>query len=558
MTGGTSLTEHLVHWHRSCIKSFTYPYSEDQSFSTLTVATQYNDSSRSAVRMHQVCPFPAAQVQPAADGAWPWSVQLSKVMAHRFMFEHVGRIPSGTAVKNNKVMASGGWRGLNELPVSVPIFLNPQGRKETSLVSSRCVQHTPAMSCAIQATAALPQVGNSLWKCFIGSEIVASAAVGVAEESVISDRERPLSSKELLILPFLVVQYFLSFPSPVKYTLYSSGCQASAWQLCAACLATRKEALERELSAATAPICSTQALCSTAPHPSLLSPSINGSGSWEPWLIHHSAPYFPSGQRQENNIFFLPFHPFRARCIGSFFFCCPWVRVFLTNLLWAIAGLLGVFRAELTPAMPATHPGRLPNQWSIITCWWRWRMPGPLAVTILGPGNCVPSLSRHMLTSSSVHLQTGSNVPHSQLGGIQGQEGPSAISGWQLLPSFCPFPNIPSFPYPLLIWGTGKEYNTLWCLKHHCFRHKLKAWHPMRCCEENQPHPHQTWCTPVCADKAGHPGHPGRPKAPAADLPTPGGWCTEQCWVLEQGSAQVHSSCCASPQSGMPCKEGAG
>lgn len=347
MAGGASLTEHLVHWHRSCIKSFTYPYSEDQSFSTLTVATQYNDSSRSAVRMHQVCPFPAAQVQPAADGAWPWSVQLSKVMAHRFMFEHVGRIPSGTAVKNNKVMASGGWRRLTELPVSVPIFLNPQGRKETSLVSSRCVQHTPAMSCAIQATAALPQVGNSLWKCFIGSEIVASAAVGVAEESVISDRERPLSSKELLILPFLVVQYFLSFPSPVKYTLYSSGCQASAWQLCAACLATRKEALERELSAATAPICSTQALCSTAPHPSLLSPSINGSGSWEPWLIHHSAPYFPSGHRQENNIFFLPFHLFRARCIGSFFFCCPWVRVFLTNLLWATAGLLGVFRAEL-------------------------------------------------------------------------------------------------------------------------------------------------------------------------------------------------------------------
>lgn len=173
-------------------------------------------------------------------------------------------------------------------------------------------------------------------------------------------------------------------------------------------------------------------------------------------------------------------------------FVVPESESFSRTFSEPLQGCLGCSGLSCTPAMPATHPGRLPNQWSIITCWWRWRMPGPLAVTILGPGSCVPSLSRHMLTSSSVHLQTGSNVPHSQLGGIQGQEGPSAISAWQLLPSFCPFPNIPSFPYPLLIWGTGKEYNTLWCLKHHCFRHKLKAWHPMRCCEENQPHPHQT------------------------------------------------------------------
>lgn len=70
---------------------------------------------------------------------------------------------------------------------------------------------------------------SSFWKCFIGSEIVASAVVGVAEESVVSDREGPLSSRELVILPLLVVQYFLSFPSPVKRTfVYSSGCQAPA------------------------------------------------------------------------------------------------------------------------------------------------------------------------------------------------------------------------------------------------------------------------------------------------------------------------------------------
>lgn len=181
-----------------------------------------------------------------------------------------------------------------------PKFPNPQGRKETSLVSSRSVQHTPAMSCAIQVTVALSQVRSSLWKCFTESEIVASAVVGVAEESVISDRERPLSSRELLILPFLVVWYFLSFPSPVKGTfVYSSGCQAPAWQLCAACLSTRKEDLQEgcpweswvqpQLPSA-APRRSLQ--CS--PSPILLSPSINGSGSWEPWLSHHFAPCFPS------------------------------------------------------------------------------------------------------------------------------------------------------------------------------------------------------------------------------------------------------------------------
>lgn len=56
-------------------------------------------------------------------------------------------------------------------------------------------------------------------------------------------------------------------------------------------------------------------------------------------------------------------------------------------------------------------------------------MPAPLAVTILGPRACVPSMSRNVLTSSSVHLQTGSNVSHSQLGGhargvVQGKKVP--------------------------------------------------------------------------------------------------------------------------------------
>lgn len=54
--------------------------------------------------------------------------------------------------------------------------------------------------------------------------------------------------------------------------------------------------------------------CSLQCNPSLLllSLSVNGSGSWEPRLIHHFAPYFPSGHTPENNIFFLPFHSFRS------------------------------------------------------------------------------------------------------------------------------------------------------------------------------------------------------------------------------------------------------
>lgn len=169
------------------------------------------------------------------------------------------------------------------------------------------------MSCAIQDTVALSQVRNSLWKCFIESEIVTSGVEGVAEESVISDRKRPLSSRELLILPFLVVRYFLSFPSPVKRTfVYPSGCQAPAWQLCAVCLSTRKEDLQEGCPwesrvqpqfPSAAPRCSLQ--CN--PSPILLSFSVSGSGSWKPWLIHHFAPSFPSGHRPENNIFFFFF-----------------------------------------------------------------------------------------------------------------------------------------------------------------------------------------------------------------------------------------------------------
>lgn len=134
------------------------------------MGTQYNDSCRSAATMHQFCLFPAAQAQPAADGAWPWPAQLSGVMAQRFMFEHVlACLPSwdpkwhcSTAVQKDKVLASGGWRGLTEVPTSVPNFLNPQGRKETSLVSSRSVQHTPAMGYATRVTVALSQVRSSL------------------------------------------------------------------------------------------------------------------------------------------------------------------------------------------------------------------------------------------------------------------------------------------------------------------------------------------------------------------------------------------------------------
>lgn len=89
-------------------------------------------------------------------------------------------------------------------------------------------------------------------------------------------------------------------------------------------------------------------------------------------------------------------------------------------------------------------------------------MPAPLAGTIRGPGACVPSVSWQGLAWSSVRLRTVSNVAHSQLAGTcrgrsEGQEGPSAISASQLLPSFL-YP-VPPFPY----WNSERSI-THWCV----------------------------------------------------------------------------------------------
>ena len=137
--------------------------------------------------------------------------------------------------------------------------------------------------------------------------------------------------------------------------------------------------------------------------------------------MHRFTPYFPSGHRPEINIFFLPFHPFRAcpDVLTLSSYAVPGSESFARTLSGAIAGLLRVFTAE----MPGLQHCQLhiqtgspsnPDQWSI-ACQSQWWMPAPLAVAILDPGAWFPSMSWQRLAWSSAHLQTGSNVAHSQL-----------------------------------------------------------------------------------------------------------------------------------------------
>lgn len=280
--------------------------------------------------------------------------------------------------------------------------------------------------------------------------------------------QRPLSSGELLILHFLVICYFLSLPSSVERTfVYSPRPHTRVWQLRAVYLSIRKKdrkegcpwerAILRSLflSAAAVPICSAQAIClvQSFTHP-VVSPSINSPGSWEPWPMHCFALYFPSGHRPENDIFFLPFHPFRAcpdvltlfmLSLGQSLSHAPSLKLLQGCSECSRLRCLDSGAARCTPRQAL----RQPNQWTI-TCQSQWWMPAPLAVTILGPGACVPSVSWQGLAWSSAHLWTVSNVAHSQLAKTgrrrsEGQEGPSAISASQLLPRFPysapPFPN---------------------------------------------------------------------------------------------------------------------
>lgn len=172
--------------------------------------------------------------------------------------------------------------------------------------------------------------------------------------------------------------------------------------------------------------------------------------------MHRFAPYFPFGHRPENNISVFPFHPLRAcpDVLTLSSYAVPGSESFARTLSEAIAGLLGVFTAEMpglrhcqlhiqagsqatqiTGASPASRSGG---------CLLPWLSP-----FILGPGACIPCVSWQGLAWSSAHLRTGSSVAHSQLartrgGRGAGQEGPSAISASQLLPSF-PYP-VPTLP----------------------------------------------------------------------------------------------------------------
>lgn len=135
------------------------------------------------------------------------------------------------------------------------------------------------------------------------------------------------------------------------------------------------------------------------PHPSCCPSLLMALAAESPDLCTIFLLTFPLGIDLRITSFFCPFHPFRA---------CP----DLLNLsscavpesdsglsqapslkLWQ--GFLGCSQLRCLDYSTASCTGRLPsnpNQWSITCQSQRW-MPPPLAVTILHPAACIPSMS---------------------------------------------------------------------------------------------------------------------------------------------------------------------
>lgn len=203
---------------------------------------------------------------------------------------------------------------------------------------------------------------------------------------------------------------------------------------------SRRDALERELSAATVPICSTQALCSATCHPSHCLPLLMAlaADSHDSVTILLLTSPLAIDLRTTSFFFFLHFHHTCPDVLTLSSFAVPESESFARTLSELLQGCLGGSGPSCLDSSSASDTSRQlsgsPNQWSIITCKWRWWMPAAMAVTwpeSLCPfheqarASCLPQL----LTSSSVHLQTGSNVTHSQMGGhargmVQGKKVP--------------------------------------------------------------------------------------------------------------------------------------
>lgn len=285
---------------------------------------------------------------------------------------------------------------------------------------------------------------------------------------------------------------------------------------------TRKDALERHWD--PFPWAQPQ-FPSAVPNPSpiLLSLSVNGPGSWEPWPMHHFSSYFSSGHRPENNIFFLPFSSFQSmsRSVESFFLCCPWVRLwsFTSTLSQVMAGLFGVLTAEMLGLQHCQLHRQAPKQPKSVE--------HHLPVTAMDAS----SLGCHHSSPCSLHPlhELGTFLPHLQFFFKQAAMLPTVT--W---------------------WGhTMREAKD---------RKILLSFQSWSCSPASLTLP----LSSLILDrkgfgKDGHVGHPGRHKALKADSPVSGCRYSEQCWVLETWcSTKVYRSCCTLPWNRMPCKKVAG
>ena len=197
--------------------------------------------------------------------------------------------------------------------------------------------------------------------------------------------------------------------------------------------------------------------------------------------MHRFAPYFPSGHRPENNIFFFAFSSLQSmsRCIETFHVLAG-SESFTGTLCEATALPLRMFTAEMpglqlcqlhlqagsqttqtSGTSPASHGG---------ACCLPWLSPF-LALEPVSPpwsGTCLPHLQ--------FSFKQAAVLPTVSQRGHAGQEGLSAISAAPQHPLPCP-------PFPNFANRKGAE-DTLVCY-HHRFRHKCRTWHPTGCCEEN-------------------------------------------------------------------------
>lgn len=160
--------------------------------------------------------------------------------------------------------------------------------------------------------------------------------------------------------------------------------------------------------------------------------------------------------REQHFFFAFSFFQIVSRCIDSFFFFCPWVRVFAQTLSEALAGLLGVFRAELPGLQQCQHHIQGGSQASQIS--------GASSPASWGGGCLLPWLSPFLALEPVSFPWAGTCLPHPQFtfkhaavmlagharGVVQGKKVPLPFQPGSFSPAslypVCPFSNFPGFP----------------------------------------------------------------------------------------------------------------